>query len=144
MIEIRAMEEKDIKQVAAIEEENFSRPWSYTAFSDSIKKENRIYLVAVEGERVLGYCGLWIVLEEGEITNVSIDKSYRNQGLGGQLLETLFVFGKKKNVNAYTLEVRSSNKAAIHLYEKKGFHREGSRKNFYEMPTEDAVIMWKR
>lgn len=144
MIEIRAMEDKDLKQVVEIEKQNFSRPWSYLGFQDSIKREDRIYLVATEEERIIGYCGLWIVLDEGEITNVAIDKSYRNRGLGGQLLETLFTFSKKAKVTSFTLEVRVSNKPAIHLYEKLGFKSEGVRKDFYEQPVEDAIIMWKK
>jgi len=144
MIEIRVMEDKDLKQVAEIEKQTFSCPWSYSGFQDSIKREDRIYLVAAEEERIIGYCGLWIIFDEGEITKVAIDKSFRNRGIGRQLLETLFTFSKKTKVTSFTLEVRASNKPAIHLYEKLGFKSEGIRKDFYERPVEDAIIMWKK
>jgi ribosomal-protein-alanine acetyltransferase len=138
------MNPQDLRQVAIIEKENFSCPWSETAFASTLEKENIIYLVAVELEEIIGYCGEWYVLDEGEITNVAVSRSSRRKGIAVQLLQELFVQAQKKGVTLHTLEVRKSNQSAINLYEKLGFQAEGIRKNFYEKPTEDAIIMWKR
>ena len=127
---IRQMEEKDIPQVYAIEKETFSMPWSKKAFAE------------LEGE-IAGYCGCYQSLEEAEITNVAVKRQLRGHGIGRRLLEELMRIGKERGAFAYTLEVRVSNQAAIHLYEKLGFISFGIRKNFYEKPKEDAMIMWR-
>lgn len=144
MITFRRMEEKDIEEVSRIEEETFSMPWSPASFREMLKSGSTFYAVAEEEGRVLGSCGVLQVLEEGNITNVVVEKKYRGRGIGTALLAFLMEEGKKQGISAYTLEVRVSNGEAIHVYEKLGFVSEGIRKNFYEKPKEDAVIMWKR
>ena len=84
------------------------------------------------------------IVGEGEITNVVTKNTMRGKGIGKQILEKLLEEGAKMGAEAFTLEVRVSNAPAIHLYESLGFVSEGVRKNFYEEPTEDALIMWKR
>ncbi|MSS63799.1 ribosomal protein S18-alanine N-acetyltransferase [Velocimicrobium porci] len=142
-MEIRKMEETDIDQVEKIENEIFSMPWTRKDFMDSITNSNQLYVVAVKENEVLGYCGLWNVAGEGQITNVAVKKTVRNQKIGFQMLSYLIKWGMQEKITAFTLEVRESNKPAIHLYKKLGFRAEGLRKNFYEKPKEDAVIMWK-
>ena len=141
---IRQMEEADLSQVCAIEEETFSMPWSPEAFLQMITKEDTRYYVAEEGGHLLGGCGLWMIAGEGNITNVAVAKDARRRGVGTGLLTYLMQEGNREGVSAYTLEVRISNEAAIHMYEKLGFVSEGIRPNFYEKPAEDAMIMWKR
>lgn len=141
---IRPMECQDVKQVAALEQQTFSQPWSEHAFLDMVDKENVCYLVAEENDDVVGYCGVHHVLGEGEITNVAVAEKMRNRGIGYAMLTELFERGRQMGVEAFTLEVRAGNAAAIHMYEKLGFVTEGIRKNFYEKPREDALIMWKR
>lgn len=141
-MEFRYMQEQDLEQVSRIEKDIFSKPWSKNDFGKAIKDSNNIYIVAKEGNCILGYCGLWGVAGEGQITNVAVDKPYRSQGIGEKLLTYLIQEGEKKGINAYTLEVRISNETAYHLYKKIGFWEAGIRKGFYEEPKEDARIMW--
>lgn len=143
-LHLREMELTDIERISQLEEETFSMPWSRDAFKEMIEKEDARYYVAELNGQVVGGCGLLLVAGEGNITNVVIDKNVRNQGIGTKLLQFMIDDGYLNDLNAFTLEVRVSNAAAIHVYEKLGFFSEGIRPNFYEKPTEDAMIMWKR
>lgn len=140
---IRRMEHKDIPQIRAIEQVVFSDPWSEESFIKAIKDKMDIYLIA-ENERgsILGYCGLWGVAGEGQITNVAVHPDYRRLGVAWEMLTSLIHNGRKAKLTEFTLEVRVSNHAAIKLYEKLGFKNVGIRKNFYSLPKEDAIIMW--
>lgn len=138
---IRKMKEQDISWVARIESENFSMPWSENAFTDSLCQEEALFLVAEEEGRGLGYIGVYLSLDEGEITNVSVDSTQRNRGVGKALVQQLKKEAADRNVERIFLEVRVSNEPAIHLYEKQGFEQVGCRKNFYERPREDAWVM---
>ncbi len=144
MITYRRMTPEDVPFISRLEEETFSMPWSPEAFLQMITKEDTRYYVAEEGGHLLGGCGLWMIAGEGNITNVAVAKDDRRRGVGTGLLTYLMQEGNREGVSAYTLEVRISNEAAIHMYEKLGFVSEGIRPNFYEKPTEDAMIMWKR
>lgn len=140
---IREMQEKDLDQVCQIEEDNFSMPWSRQAFLDSIRHPEQLYLVAEQDERIRGYCGMWIVLEEGQINNVAVDREFRRQGVASAMFEAFLKQGYEMGARRFTLEVRESNQSAIALYEKFSFQNAGIRKNFYDKPVEHAVIMWK-
>ena len=141
---VRNMQQSDLLQVCEIEKENFSLPWSEKSFLESIERNDTVFLVAMTGDEVAGYLGCYCVAGEGEITNVAVKSSHRRQGIGGMLLEKLYEEGAALDTQVYFLEVRESNEAAIGLYERQGFVKEGIRKNFYEAPVENAVIMWKR
>ena len=139
---IRNMQEKDLSQVAEIEKLIFSQPWSEKSFRDSIKDENNVYIcVEVDGV-IAGYCGIWNVAGEGQVNNVAVHPLYRNKGIAYQMLQYAIDMCNKKGTDSYTLEVRKSNEYAIRLYEKLGFIDCGIRKNFYDCPKEDAIIMW--
>lgn len=140
---LRYMRKEDLEQVCVIEHILFSKPWSEKDFLDALSKEENIYLVAEDKGKILGYCGVWGVAGEGQITNVAVTKECQRKGVATALFNRMFQEGKAKQIHAYTLEVRISNHAAIKLYEKTGFLSAGIRKRFYELPTEDAVIMWK-
>ena len=140
---IRPMEIKDIVQVAAIEKDIFSVPWSANSFIEASQNENNIYLVCAQNDEVTGYCGLWTVLGEGDVTNVAVSKNHRGKGYGRALLKELENRGLVKDVRKYFLEVRQSNIIAFKLYLSLGYEKIGIRKNFYERPSEDAVIMSK-
>lgn len=144
MIQFREMKTEDVAEVAKIEEETFSMPWSEDAFREMIEADYAHYIVAENDDEIIGSCGLRNIVGEGEITNVVMKPEYRNKGIGLNMLCKLMKDGEKMGVEAFTLEVRESNASAIHVYEKIGFRPEGMRKNFYEKPIEDAVIMWKR
>ena len=115
-MEIRRMSEADVFDVAAIEAKVFSQPWSEQGFRDALAMNHVIFLVAEEAGSILGYCGMYMALE-------------------------LMQQGRKHGISRYVLEVRVSNEPAIRLYQKLGFSVLGTRKNFYEKPSEDAYIM---
>lgn len=141
---LRRMEYKDINDVCRLEKESFSEPWKEADFRNALENVNVCYLVAELSEQIVASCGVRNILGEGEITNVVTDKDKRNTGIGYCLLLNLLEEGEKMGISAFTLEVRKSNEAAIHLYEKLGFVVEGVRKDFYRKPMEDALIMWRR
>lgn len=143
-IEIRELREEDIEALSRIESESFSMPWSPKDFRDLLTREYCMYLTAlVEGE-VAGCCGMTNLCGEGNIDNVVVAERFRNKGIAGTMLRELIAKGEKAGITAFTLEVRVSNAAAVHVYEKLGFLSEGVRPKFYEKPVEDALIMWRR
>lgn len=143
-IEIRELEEDDVGALAAIEAEAFSMPWSKKDFEDLLSHPYCFYLVALADGRIAGCCGYTNSCNEATIDNVVVAKGYRNRGIGEAMLQELIARGEADKVEAFTLEVRVSNAAAIHIYEKCGFKSEGIRPGFYEKPREDAMIMWRR
>ena len=141
---LRLMQKEDLEQVCEIEKDNFSLPWSEKSFCESMERDDTVFLVAVCDQEVAGYLGCYCVAGEGEITNVAVKESYRRRGIGKLLMERLYLEGSLLDCHEFFLEVRQSNETAIKLYESQGFVKEGIRKNFYEQPVENAVIMWKR
>lgn len=141
MFDIKLMEESDLEQVVEIEKNIFSDPWSRKSFLDSLNQDMCIYLVVKNKEEVVAYCGLYVVQDEGQITNVAVKENYRNAHIATDMLNKLIKYAMDKGACNFTLEVRASNNAAIHIYEKLGFKKLGTRKKFYEKPVEDAVIM---
>ena len=141
---VRKMQPKDLPKVCEIEKDNFSLPWSEKSFLESMERDDTIFLTALVDEEVAGYVGCYCIAGEGEITNVAVKDTYRRMGIGGKLLEELYKEAELLECKEFLLEVRESNEAAIGLYTRQGFVKEGIRKNFYEQPVENAVIMWKR
>lgn len=142
-MEIRNLQEGDLAQVIAIEKATFSQPWTEQDFLQAIEDDSKIYLVAVEDGEILGYCGMWNVVGEGQITNVAVKESARRKGVARQMFSAFLQTGQDKGITSFTLEVRVSNVAAIGLYEQFGFVNAGIRKGFYDFPKEDGMIMWK-
>ena len=140
-MKIREMVETDLEAVAALEAQTFSMPWSVQGFADTLMREDVLFLVASEGDRLLCYVGVYCTADEGEITNVAVSKEARRRGVGRGLLEALTEALAKRSIFRIVLEVRVSNEAAIRLYEQMDFVVAGTRKNFYEKPTEDAYVM---
>lgn len=101
------------------------------------------FLCAVRGDEVLGYVGMMYVLDEGYISNIAVREDARRQGIADALLSTLWQRAEELSLAFLTLEVRESNLGAIALYEKNGYARVGLRKNYYEQPKENAVLMTK-
>lgn len=144
MVIYRRMTPEDVPFISKLEEETFSMPWSADSFLEMIGKADARYYVAEENGRILGGCGVLMIAGEGNITNVVIAPEARNRGIGTAMLRHLMEEGDREGLTAYTLEVRVSNAAAIHVYEKLGFVSAGVRPGFYEKPDEDALIFWKR
>lgn len=143
-IEIRELQDSDIEELSAIETSSFSMPWSANDFRDLLKRDYCLYLVALADGRIAGCAGLTDLCNEGNIDNVVVAEELRGQGVATRLLAELIDRGEARGIEAFTLEVRVSNAAAIHVYEKLGFVSEGIRPRFYEKPVEDAMIMWRR
>ena len=143
-ITIRTLRDEDIPELTKIESESFSMPWSADDFRHLLEVSDAIYLVAVSDGAVLGSAGMRIICGEGNIDNVVVRQSARGQGIGTGLIMSLLAEGRRNGANAFTLEVRKSNTPAIKLYENAGFESAGIRPNFYERPTEDAIIYWLR
>jgi ribosomal-protein-alanine N-acetyltransferase len=138
---IREMEIEDLEQIMPMEKECFSVPWTENGFFTFLIRQDTLFLVAEEEGEILGYIGILTVLEEGEIANVCVRPSARRRRVGARLLEALLDRMKAKGVTTIHLEVRESNTAAIALYEKYGFIRDGLRRGYYEEPKEDALLM---
>ena len=131
-----------LDQVAELERRCFSDPWSRRMLSEHLENECAATLVALsENGTVLGYAGLLVVLDEGYITNVAVRPEYRRQGIAGELLAVFHRFAEGNKMAFLTLEVRDSNASARALYTKHGFKEVGVRKNYYDHPKEDAIIM---
>jgi len=142
-VTIESMTVDDISQVAEIERQIFSIPWSEKAFRDSMESDNTIYIVAKENNNVAGYAGMYLSFEEGNITNVAVNPLSRRKRIGEKIVRDILNRAYEKGVRDVFLEVRETNSVAIALYEKIGFKEEGIRKNFYDKPRENALIMWK-
>ena len=141
MITIQPMKKEDISMVVTLEENTFSTPWSYEALEESFLKDNYYFLVAKQENIVVGYVGMYVVLQEGDITNIAVAKEVQGQGIGTKLLKELLEVAKKHGTETINLEVRVSNESAISLYKKHGFEIIGRRKNFYTKPEVDGYLM---
>ena len=138
------MKEEDIDAILDISSLSFSVCWSKDSYIQELTNPIARYLVAKIDNKVIGFVGTWIVLDESHITNIAVHPNYRKQGIASKLLEKFLNYCKSQGCVAYTLEVRSGNKAAKALYEKYNFKQDGVRKGYYEDNKEDAIIMWLR
>ena len=130
-----------IRQIEEIERDCFSRPWTAEQLKSQMRDEQHEFIAAVDGSRVFGDAGLMYVLDEGYISNVAVHPDARRQGIGDALIDVLAAKAAELELAFLTLEVRESNAPAIALYAKHGFHPVGKRKNYYDAPKEDAVLM---
>ena len=141
-VRIVPMNGDHLDEVAALERVCFPDPWSRNMLKEELENDLAAFLVALDGQdAVAGYAGLQVVLDEGYIPNVAVRPDCRRQGVAGQLLQVFLNFAKGNQLAFLTLEVRASNYPAIALYGSRGFRGVGRRKNYYEHPREDAVIM---
>lgn len=140
-IKIKPMTPEDVPGVYQVEEACFSVPWSLNNFQNIFRYGENYYLTAWDEGRIVGFIGLMAVAGEGDITNVAVLPSHRKQGIGDRLVGEMISLAREKEIHKIMLEVRASNEAAIHLYEKYGFEFLCIRKNYYQKPTEDANIM---
>jgi len=141
---IRPMESRDLVAVWEIEKLCFKIPWAKNAFLIEIS-ENRCakYFVAHINEQIIGYGGMWLMIDEAHITNIAVHPSFRKRGVGLAILKALADEALRNDADKMTLEVRVSNHKALKLYEGMGFVGVGVRKRYYSDNDEDALIMWK-
>lgn len=144
-VKIVPMAAEHLDRLEQLERMCFSRPWFKKMLAEELDNQCAAFLVAVEPEteKAVGYAGLLVVADEGYITNVAVDPSCRRQGVAAQLLQVFDNFAKGNHLAFLTLEVRPSNAAAIALYEGFGFREVGRRRNYYDLPKEDALILTK-
>ena len=143
-IKIVPMMQDDVPQVAALEAACFSDPWSAQILSNELQNELSLWLVAKDGDTVLGYVGSQSVLDEADMMNLAVGAEHRRQGIAAALVRALCAaLRTEKGAEVLTLEVRDSNEAAIRLYAALGFTEIGRRPNYYFHPKEDARILRK-
>ena len=141
-VRIVPMTADHLDEVADLERICFSAPWSRKMLAEELDNAISAMLVAVDDAgKVLGYAGVQVILDEGYITNVAVRPECRRQGIAGKLLKVFLDFAQGNKLAFLTLEVRASNQAAIILYGRHGFRSVGRRRNYYEHPREDAIIM---
>ena len=143
MITIVSMEEAHVSAVAELERLCFSDPWSENSVASELNNPLSLWLVALDGETVVGYVGSQSVMGESDMMNVAISPEYRRKGVATRLIEALVEALEKNGNHSLSLEVRASNTPAIALYEGMGFLEVGRRRNYYRNPREDALILRK-
>lgn len=131
----------DVSAIVAIERATFSDPWSETSVRRLFDNEGACVRVATQGAEVVGYGVIWVVADEAELANLAVATSVRGRGVGALLLDALLREAAARGATATHLEVRASNRAAVALYESRGFEVSGRRKGYYSAPVEDALLM---
>ena len=143
-VRIVPMTADHLDEVAELERICFSVPWSRNMLAEELDNLLSAFLVALDDSgKVVGYAGVQVILDEGYITNVAVRPECRRQGIAAKLLQVFLDFARANQLAFLTLEVRASNYDAIALYGSRGFRSVGRRKNYYEHPKEDAIIMTK-
>ncbi len=137
------MQASDIAEIASLEKECFSLPWSEKSLADELENPVARFFSAKYKNELAGYIGAFNVAGEVSITNVAVKEKFRKQGIGASLLKKLEETARLENAEFITLEVRASNESAIRLYTQSGYEKAGLRKDFYSNPKEDAILMTK-
>lgn len=137
------LNEGHLAAILEIEKLSNSAPWSERSFRGELTNPQSIFLTAIADGRVIGYAGLWIVVDEGHITTVAVDPDYRRNGIGRRLTQEILNRAQAHGLVCATLEVRASNDPAIRLYEGLGFEQAARRRAYYPDNQEDAIVMWK-
>lgn len=137
------MNEHHVPQIALLERECFADPWSQQSIASELHNPLSLWLVAQEGQTLLGYVGSQTCLDETDMMNIAVFPASRRQGVARALIEALVSALRERGSKQLTLEVRASNGPARQLYESLGFLQVGLRKNYYQNPKEDALILRK-
>lgn len=141
---IYPMDSSSVKSIININQLSFPISWSLESLQSELDNKFARYVILKKGESIVGYGGMWVIIDEAHITNIAVHPTARGVGAGDMIVEALFKICRKLKVTAITLEVRKSNFIAINMYEKHGFEQVSIRPNYYEDNSEDAVIMWNR
>ncbi len=143
MIRYELMKAEHVSAVADLEKRCFSMPWSEKSIFSELENPLSVWVVALDGETVVGYIGSQAVLDEADVMNVAVDVSFRRKGIATELVSALVGELSCRQVRSLTLEVRASNQPARAMYDKLGFTQAGRRPNYYSAPREDALILRK-
>jgi ribosomal-protein-alanine N-acetyltransferase len=143
-VSYRKMTVADIDGVLKIEQEAFSLPWTRDAFVQEMTTNLHAYYLVAEdqSQQIVGFCGMWLVMDESHITNVAVTEQVKGQGIGEGLMREAIRVAKEHGAVLMTLEVRVSNTIAQNLYRKLDFQNGGIRKGYYSDNLEDALVMW--
>lgn len=137
----RNVKEEDIKYIAELEAKTFTDAWTEKSIRDTFEQKQAFITVAEDDGKLIGYCIIYYVMDEGEIARIAVSEDVRRKGLGKGLLDYTCKCCREKQIERLLLDVRESNEGAIAFYKNYGFQTDGIRKHFYEMPREDAVLM---
>ena len=140
-VQILDVQPHHLPQIEKLEQQCFSLPWTWDQLMSQLPDDCHEFLAAEQEGKVLGYVGMMTVLDEGYISNVAVDPAFRRQGIADLLITELLERSRIRELSFVTLEVREHNKPAIALYRKHGFAPVGLRKNYYELPVENALLM---
>lgn len=143
MIRYTFMTDDHVVQVAELEKQCFSNPWSENSVRSELNNPLSLWIVACDGDSVVGYVGSQSVLGEADMMNLAVAPQYRRRSVASNLITTLVEKLTESGAHCLTLEVRASNFPAIELYRKHGFVAVGKRPNYYHNPKEDALILRK-
>ncbi|AQU78295.1 MULTISPECIES: ribosomal protein S18-alanine N-acetyltransferase [Planococcus] len=142
-VSFRKMTLEDLDAVYEIEVLSFTLPWTKDAFyHEMVTNEHAYYVIAETQVGIVGYCGMWLVMDEAHVTNIAIHPDQRGKKLGGGLMQAAIDTAKEQGAVLMTLEARVSNTVAQNLYRKLGFKNGGIRKRYYTDNYEDAIVMW--
>ena len=134
---------KHLEELEMLEHQCFSMPWTRQQLQSQLPDGQHCFLVAEYGGKAVGYVGMMYVLDEGYISNVAVSPEHRRKGIADRLIRELMTRAGQLELAFVTLEVRESNAPAAELYKKHGFVKVGQRKNYYDLPKEDAILMTK-
>ncbi len=150
----RVRSDRDLDEVLAIEAASFSNPWNREMYEHELENPDVCFLYALrlsepsggpQADRpIVGFCSVWLVLDELHINNLAVHPRYRQSGYGSALLQYVLDVGAQQGARRAMLEVRRSNEVAIRVYERFGFKIAATRPNYYTSPTEDAFILWRQ
>lgn len=143
MLGLREMKLNDSMRIAELEQEIFTDAWTQTGIEETFVQSHSVIVVAEEDSKIQGYCILYVVLDEAEIARIGVTERVRHGGVGSLILQFGEKICKEKGVERLLLDVREGNLPARKFYEKHGFLVDGIRKNFYDNPKEDGVLMGK-
>ncbi|AXM88693.1 ribosomal-protein-alanine N-acetyltransferase [Anoxybacillus ayderensis] len=142
-VSFRFMTLQDLDRIVEIEQLSFTLPWSRSSFYQELTNNRYArYIVMEHDGQIIGYCGMWLVMDEAHITNIAVLPEFRGKKLGEALMKQAMALAREEGAQTMTLEVRVSNTVAQSLYRKLGFLNGGIRKRYYSDNQEDALVMW--
>lgn len=141
MFRVERVKEDDLFEIAALEQEVFSDPWSRGGLEETFRQPHAAIFGVWKEDVLAGYVILYYIMDEGEIARIAVKDCFRRQGAAGEMLLRIEEFCRESGVGKLLLEVRENNTAAVSFYKKYGFRQDGIRKKFYVNPSEDAILM---
>lgn len=141
-VQIERMRSEDAETVAELDKKCFPTPWSLSAYLTEVHNPSGYYIVAWVDGRIVGYAGMWLIMDEAHITTIGVDPGFRGRKIGERMLVHLLQEAIHRGARRSTLEVRRTNAVAQNLYAKYNFHTVAVRKGYYTNNDEDAFVMW--